>query len=149
MDPEARRRALDAKLRRSGLILNDPAVVEAMEHVPLGSEARFLPVRVSRRTGAISGEALASAAQLGKLRRHIHRILRDIAREVGGGNIQADPWYRDDQRTACRWCDYAAACHFEDGRGGERSRYLYPVKGTEFWEQLDEEEARERREGGE
>ena len=84
-----------------------------------------------------------------QLRRHIHRILRDIAREVGGGNIQADPWYRDDQRTACRWCDYAAACHFEDGRGGERSRYLYPVKGTEFWEQLDEEEARERREGGE
>ena len=68
---------------------------------------------------------------------------------MGGGNIQADPWYRDDQRTACRWCDYAAACHFEDGRGGERSRYLYPVKGTEFWEQLDEEEARERREGGE
>lgn len=149
MDEASRRKALDAKLRRSGLILNDPAVVEAMEHVPLGSEARFLPVRVSRRTGAISGEALASAAQLGKLRRHIRRILRDIAREVGGGSIQADPWYRDDQRTACRWCDFASACHFEDGRGGERARYLYPVKGTRFWEQLDEEEAREGREGGE
>lgn len=139
MEEETRRKALDAKLRRSGLILNDPNVVDAMEHVPLGSEARFLPVKVSKKTGAISGDALASAVQLGKLRRHIQRILRDIAREVGGGCIQADPWFRDEQSTACRFCDFACACHFEDGRRGERSRYLYPVKGTEFWEQVDEE----------
>ena len=140
MDEEHRRQALDKKLRRSGLILNDPNVIDAMEHIPLGSEARFLPVRVSKRTGAISGDSLASAVQLGKLRKHIHRILRDIAREVGGGNIQADPWFRDDMRTACRWCDYVGACHFEEGRCGERSRYLYPVKGTDFWEQVDEDE---------
>ena len=119
-----------------------------MEHVPLGSDARFLPVRISKRTGAISGDALASAVQLGKLQKHIHRILRDIAREIGGGNIQADPWYRDEQRTACRWCDYASTCHFEDGRGGERSRYLYPVKGTEFWEQVDEELQETEQKGG-
>lgn len=140
MEEAARRKALDTKLRRSGLILNDPNVVDAMEHIPLGSDARFIPVRVSKKTGAISGDALASAVQLGKLRKHIHRILKDIAREIGGGNIQADPWFRDDMRTACRWCEFASACHFEDGRRGERSRYLYPVKGTDFWEQVEEEE---------
>ena len=70
MDEESRRKELDSKLRRSGLILNDPNVVDAMEHIPLGSEARFLPVRVSKRSGAISGDALASAVQLGKLRKH-------------------------------------------------------------------------------
>ena len=76
MDEESRRKELDSKLRRSGLILNDANVVDAMEHIPLGSEARFLPVRVSKRTGAISGDALASAVQLGKLRKRIHHILR-------------------------------------------------------------------------
>lgn len=146
MDEDARRRALDAKLRRSGLILNDPNVVDAMEHVPLGQDARFLPVRVSKKTGAISGDSLTSAVQLGKLHRHIKRILRDIAREVGGGCIQGDPWYRDEKSTACAWCDYAAVCHFEDGRRGEHSRFLYPVKGTDFWERLDEAEASEREE---
>lgn len=140
MEEESRRRALDAKLKRSGLILNDPNVVDAMEHIPLGSESRFLPVRVSKKTGAISGECLASAVQLGKLRRHIHRVLKDIAREIGGGNIAADPWFRSDMRTACSWCDFASACHFEEGRRGECSRYLYPVKGTEFWEQVDEDQ---------
>ena len=140
MDEQSRRKALDFKLRRSGLILNDPNVVDAMEHVPLGSDARFLPVRISKTNGKISGDALASAVQLGKLQKHIHHVLREIAREIGSGNIQADPWYRDERRTACAWCDYASACHFEEGRCGERSRYLYPVKGTDFWEQLDEEE---------
>lgn len=140
MDEQNRRKKLDSKLRRSGLILNDPNVVDAMEHVPLGSESRFLPVRVSKSTGAISGDALASAVQLGKLQKHIHHVLRQIAQEIGTGNIQADPWYRDERRTACAWCDYVSACHFEEGRCGERSRYLYPVKGTDFWEQLEEEE---------
>ena len=110
----------------------------------MGQDARFLPVRVSKKTGAISGDSLTSAVQLGKLHRHIKRILRDIAREVGGGCIQADPWYRDEKSTACAWCDYAAVCHFEDGRRGEHSRFLYPVKGTDFWERLDEAEASER-----
>ena len=139
MEEQARRAALDKKLRRSGLILHDPNVIDAMEHIPLGSEARFLPVKVSKKTGAISGDCLASAVQLGKLRRHIHKILKDIAHEVGGGNIQADPWFKDERRTACAWCDYATACHFEEGRRGECSRYLYPVKGAEFWEQVDGE----------
>jgi ATP-dependent helicase/nuclease subunit B len=138
MDDAERRKKLDTKLRRSGLILNDPNVLDAMEHVPLGSDARFLPVRVSAKTGKITSDSLASAVQLGKLQKHIHRILRDIAREIGGGCIAADPWFRDEKRTACRFCDYASACHFEDGRRGERSRYLYPVKGTQFWTQLDE-----------
>ncbi len=140
MDEDTRRHALEHKLRRSGLILNDPNVIDAMEHIPLGQDARFIPVRVSKKTGAISGESLTSAVQLGKLHRHIHRILKDIAREVGGGCIQADPWYRDEQRTACAWCEFATVCHFEEGSRKEHSRYLYPVKGTDFWERLDEVE---------
>lgn len=140
MDEDARQRALEHKLRRSGLILNDPNVVDAMEHIPLGQDARFIPVRVSKKTGAISGDSLTSAVQLGKLHRHIRRILKDIAREVGGGCIQADPWYRDEQRTACSWCEFAPVCHFEEGNRNEYSRYLYPVKGTDFWERLDETE---------
>ncbi len=140
MDEEKRRKDLEGKLKRSGLILNDPNVVDAMEHIPLGSSARFLPVQVSKKTGAISGDSLASAAQLGKLRTHIQHVLRDIAREIAGGNIAADPWFRDDKRTACQWCEFASACHFEEGNRGECSRYLYPIKGTAFWDELDEEE---------
>lgn len=143
MDEATRRREIERKLKRSGLILNDPNVVDAMEHIPLGSDARFIPVRVSKKTGAISGDSLVSAVQLGKLHRHIRRILRDIGREIGGGCIQADPWYRDEQRSSCTWCDFASVCHFEEGQRQEHSRFLYSLKGTDFWERLDEPEENE------
>ncbi len=135
--PEQVRRELEKTLRRSGIVLNEPTVVDAMEHIPLGSEARFLPVKVAKKTGAISGDALVSAAQLGKLRGHIQRTLSKIGREIINGDIQANPWYRSDMTTACSFCDWATACHFADGLRGEHSRYLTPCKGEKFWEELD------------
>ena len=56
------------------------------------------------------------------------------------GSIDADPCYRNRNQSACTYCDYAAACHFEECLG-DRRRYLYPVKGTEFWERVSREEA--------
>ena len=138
MEEEQRLKQLDKALQRSGLILNEPDVVEAMEHIPEGGKPRFLPVRVSK-GGQISGECLASAEQLGKLRRHIDKVIRDIAREVGGGNISADPCYRSEQDIVCRYCDYAPVCHFDDGSRGEHRHYLYPVSGKQFWERMEEE----------
>ena len=74
MSEQAWRKALDRELVRSGLVLDDSAVLEAMEHV---SEEgyRFLPLKVSKSTGAITGDALASAERLGRLGR-MRTILR-------------------------------------------------------------------------
>ena len=135
MSEGERRRAMDKELQRRGLILDEPEVLSAMEHA--GPEGlRFLPVRVSSRTGAISGDALVSAERLGKLERHITGILREIGQELAAGNIAADPFWRGPEHNACRWCDYAPACHFEEGCGGDRTRYLPTVKGEEFWRSL-------------
>ena len=137
LDEGTRRDAVDKALTRSGLLLNDPEVLDAMEHLEQGKSPRFLPLKVSKKTGEISGDTLASAEQLGKLRRHIQKVLRDIGEELAEGNIAADPYYRNAQMTACAYCEYAAACHFEEGRGGDCRRYLYSMKGVKFWESLD------------
>ena len=34
--------------------------------------------------------------------------------------------------------DYAAACHFEEGRGHDCRRWLATVKSKEFWQRLEE-----------
>ena len=137
MSDEAWRKALDKELRRSGLVLDDPAVLEAMEPAGEGGY-RFLPLKVSKSTGAISGEALATAEQLGKLGRHIQKVLEEVCRELARGDISADPFWRGPEKNACRWCDYAAACHFEEGRGGDCRRWLPSVGAREFWENLEE-----------
>jgi len=137
MSDEAWRKTLDKELRRSGLVLDDPAVLDAMEPAGEGGY-RFLPLKVSRSTGAISGEALATAEQLGKLGRHIQKVLEEICRELARGDISADPFWRGPEKNACRWCDYADACQFEEGRGGDCRRWLPSVGAREFWENLEE-----------
>lgn len=139
MSDDAWRKQLDKELTRSGLVLSDPAVLDAMEE-PGEKGYRFLPLKVSKSTGEISGEALATAEQLGKLGGHIQKVLEEICQEIAQGNIAADPFWRGPEKNACRYCDYAQACHFEEGRGGDGKRWLASVKSREFWENVAREE---------
>ncbi len=133
MDPAERQRQLDKALRRHGLILDDPAVAAAMER-PEGG-IRFLPLKVSARTGTIGGEALVSAERLGRLKRHTQRILEDICAELAAGNVDADPFWRGPQRNACQYCDYFQACQFEEGR--DHRRWIPTMSNGAFWESLE------------
>jgi len=137
--PEDERRALaDKQLRRKGLVLDDEGVLAAMEQV--GEQGvRFLPVKQNR-AGQLTGEALVSLERFGRLERHVNRVLREICRELAAGNIAADPFWRGPDKNACLFCDYAEACHFEEGRGGDCRRRLAGVSAEEFWEQLEKEE---------
>ena len=125
------------QLKRSGLLLAEPAVLEAMEHDSL-REPHYLPLRVSR-DGSLSG-SIASAAQLGKLGKYVEKLLHQIAREVWDGNIDADPCCHSEDDSFCQYCDWADACHFQDGRDGDHLHYILPVKPEEFWRMLDAEE---------
>jgi ATP-dependent helicase/nuclease subunit B len=138
MSEAERKKVTDKELTRQGLILEDPQVVEAMEH-PEG-ELRFLPLKVSKKTGQITGDALVSAEKLGRLNTHIQNILHDICREIAAGNIDADPFWRAENNNACQYCEFFRACHFEEGEGKDKRRWITTVKNKEFWEKLEENE---------
>jgi len=112
--------------RRSGLLLDDPAVLQAMEH---GEAPTYLPVKF--KDGVPAGDALADLEQLGTLSRHIDTTLRELARELHAGSIAADPWFRTQTENACMFCDYAAACHRTDD---EPVRYLTKLPPEAVWE---------------
>jgi ATP-dependent helicase/nuclease subunit B len=78
-----------------------------------------------------------SAERLGRLEKHTRRILEDITAELAAGNIAADPFWRGPQQNACQHCDYAAACQFREGVGGDRKRWLPKVDAQEFWAALE------------
>lgn len=137
MPDTVRQKLVDKELTRRGLLLNDPAVLEAMEQVGEGGP-RFLPVRLSSQTGTLRGDALVSAEQLGRLRRHVDDILHAVCRELQQGHVNADPYWRSPTRHACLYCDYANACHFDERLGEDRRRYLPSQKTGEFWAYLEE-----------
>ena len=125
----------EKQLKRSGLLLAEPAVLQAMEHEAL-REPHYLPVRVGR-DGSLSG-SIASAERLGKLGEYVDTLLHRIADEVRQGNIDADPCCHSEDDSFCKYCDWADACHFQDGRDGDHLHYILPVKAEEFWKMLEE-----------
>jgi len=138
-DPESLRKKADRELVRRGLLLESPEVLNAMERMDENGP-RFLPVKLSPRTGAFTGDALASAEAFGRLSRHLEKELTDIGREIAGGCIDADPYVRG-VRSACAWCEFADACHFDEDCG-DRRRYLPTLRAAEFWEKIKEEDAK-------
>lgn len=136
MPDEVRRKLVEKELTRKGLLLDDPAVLEALEF-PSESGYRFLPIRVSAKTKAFTGDALVSAEKLGRLKKHIQKILTEICVELRQGTIPADPYWRGASKNACLYCDYAAACHFDESLGEDHRRILPSMRNTEFWEQLE------------
>jgi ATP-dependent helicase/nuclease subunit B len=138
-DPESLRKQADRELVRKGLLLGSPEVLNAMEHMDENGP-RFLPVKLSPKTGGFAGDALATAEEFGRLARHLEGQLCAIGREIAAGCIDADPYVRG-ARSACAWCEFAGACHFDEDCG-DRRRYLPTLRAAEFWEKIKEEDAR-------
>ena len=111
-----------------------------MEHEALERPV-YLPMNV-KKSGDLAG-ALASARQLGQLRRYVDRLLHQITQEIQAGNIDADPVFQTPELGACRYCQWAGACHFEEGRGRDRRHYRGKLSSEEFWEILEKEEGGE------
>ena len=132
-DEEIAKKRSDA-LRRSGLVLDDPDLLEAWEK---GEDKRYIPVKFSKRKD--SADSLASLERMGQLSRHLRRTLTQMAGELHRGSIAADPYYRSQQETACLNCDYLDACYFSDGEGGESCRYLPKLSDFKVFTLLDGE----------
>ena len=119
--PDALAAVRQKDLRRQGLLLDDEALLQAME--PAEGTPRYLPYSVKK--DGRSGD-LASPAQLVLLRQHVRRLLAGMTDELFAGKITANPYSRG-ATGACTYCDYApvlpprpvpAPPPAGDGRGG-------------------------------
>ena len=127
MDDDSLEAEKAKKLRRSGLILNDDGVIAAMEK---GETPQYIPVKF--KNGVPTGDALASAEQFGALAAYIDETLAEISAQLRSGSIDACPTYRSEQDNACRWCDYASVCRFDEMR--DRRRRLKTLNPQEAWD---------------
>lgn len=116
-------------LQRHGLLLNDPAVLMAMEQPDEKGKNRFIPVRY-RADGTPEGD-LCSAEQSHMLDRFVSDTLTAMVNEVASGDVRANPISRSVDRTACKFCPMRSACHKDSC--GTRYRYRAKVDQAAFW----------------
>jgi len=121
----------EKELRRTGLILNDPVVIEAMEN---GDEKKYLPVKLNK-DGDITGDSLVTPEQIALLSKHISQMLCRAAGEILGGSIECSPYYKNINDNACMYCEYSAVCCFDEDEG-DRRKFVPKMKAADFWERI-------------
>ena len=131
LSPEEVARLQSGQLRRQGLVLNDPEVLQAMEHTE--GSYRFLPIG----DGRGKQDYLVTEAQLEQLDAYVTEILVQAAGQMAEGNIAADPFWHDAASNACRWCDYKSACHFEECCG-DAKRLRKSLSSGAFWAHMEQ-----------
>lgn len=129
----------DKALRRSGLLSDDLELLEAMEH-GLNGDGRFLPVTIKVKKGEeepalTARSAVAGLAQFGRLARYTRKKLVEMGQLLRKGRTDANPCRQDRNSSYCDWCEYKAACQFDES-AGDCTRFLKHLSDEEFWEQL-------------
>lgn len=117
--------------KRRGLLLEDPAVLQAMEP---GSD----PVRMCytvKKDGSYSGD-LANRDQLKLLERYLFYILGSMVEQIACGSVLPNPYSRGSSHSACTYCPYGSICH--EATVKDRRNYK-TMSSQKFWEEIGKE----------
>lgn len=116
---------------RSGLLLQDEAVLQAMEP---GEKPRRLSYTI-KKEGALSGD-LADRDQMKLLQNYVFRVLGKLVEDLASGNVEPNPYTRGANHNACSYCPYSTVCH---GDSVEGRRNYQTMKADRFWEEVGKE----------
>ena len=132
LSPEEAEKARMSQWKRKGLLLQDEAVLHAMEP---GEQFSRLCCTV-KKDGTLSGD-LADREQLKKLEAYVFRIVGKLVEDIASGNVEPNPYTRGSSHDACAWCPYGAICHKDEVEG---RRNYKTMTAQRFWEEIGKEE---------
>ena len=130
LDGEAAQKERAPQWKRKGLLLNDEAVLQAME--PGDNPSRCF---TRKKDGSISGD-LADREQLKKLKAFVFQVLSNMVEDIASGNVEPNPYTRGTSHSACAFCPYGPICHEAEVAG---RRNFKTMTAKRFWEELDKE----------
>jgi len=131
LSDEEAQQARQKEWKRSGLLLNDEAVLQAME--PGEQITRLCCTR--KKDGTLSGD-LADRKQLRQLEKHLMQTLRKMVDDIASGCVEPNPYTRGTSHNACTFCPYGVVCHQKTVEG---RRNYKAMTAQRFWEEIEKE----------
>lgn len=111
--------------KRSGLVLGETAVLEAMEH---GEKYQYLPVKNSK---SGPGDYAISRGQMDILKNFVEKRMGQAVDQILSGNFAPKPFYRGRSHDPCDYCDYLEVCQRD--KQFRRTHYQEDISPKEFW----------------
>lgn len=134
LSEEEAERERKSQWKRKGLLLQDEAVLQAMEP----NECPQRLCYTVRKDGTLSGD-LADREQLRLLEEYVFQVLADLVEDISSGNVMPNPYTRGTAHNACTFCPYGTICHASTVE--ERRNYKM-MTAQKFWEEVAKEVAR-------
>lgn len=118
--------------KRTGLVLEEDAVLEAMEH---GGTFRYLPI-----SGGKSGHGAyaVSRKQMEALRVFTAEKMSEAVDQIISGKFDPKPFYRGRSQDPCKYCDFSEVC--QKDKQFRRENYREEISASEFWEKIGGQE---------
>ena len=123
MEQEEIEEKIRANFKMKGLILADVNVVKLHDKKLEKGSSALVPAYIDKE-GNLSEKKTSgvTAEQFEELQKYIYIVIKQISREILGGNIDLKPYYKD-KKTPCKYCDYKSICGFN--MGGCENSYNY------------------------
>ncbi len=104
--PEESLSLFEKKLTRFGILLDDPEILDAMEH---GLSGSFIPVTVKKDALSVSKGELKTLEGFGELMTEVTDILTGIGEKLKNGVASAAP-LKTSVIDACQYCEMRVVC---------------------------------------
>ena len=134
LDEDAAEKERRSQWKRRGLLLQDEAVLQAMEPGETPSRMCYSV----KKDGSLSGD-LADREQLKQLEAYVFRVLSRMVEDIASGNVEPNPYTRGSSHSACAFCPYGSICHENCVEG---CRNYKAMTAQRFWEEIGKEMTR-------
>ena len=123
MEQEEIEEKIRANFKMKGLILADVKVVKLHDKKLQNGSSALVPAYIGK-DGELSEKKTSgvTAEQFKELQKYMYTVIKQISKEILGGNIDLKPYYKD-KKTPCKYCDYKSICSFN--MGGCENSYNY------------------------
>ena len=124
MEQEEIEEKIRANFKMKGLILADVKVVKLHDKNLEKGSSNLVPAYIDKE-GNLSDKKTSSvtAEQFADLQKYMYVVIKQISKEILGGNIDLKPYYKD-KKTPCRYCDYKSVCGFNMGACENNYNYI-------------------------
>lgn len=138
MTPEEINREILKKLRPSGLVNQDPAVVERMDGA-FEKNSLVIPVGKKKDGSWTAASKVAKREQLEALSCFVQEKLQHLGQKILEGWVAPDPYERK-QECSCTYCQFSGLCGFDRKLPGTGFRKISELTEGEIWERLSSRE---------
>ena len=123
MEQEEIEEKIRANFKMKGLILADVKVVKLHDKNLEKGSSTLVPAYIDKE-GNLSEKRTSgvTANEFADLQKYMYTVIKQISKEILGGNIDLKPYYKD-KKTPCKYCDYKSICGFN--MGGCENKYNY------------------------